>query len=69
MRVILNLNGLVETHLLSGTKAVADEGIVLNSKGYDFMTLSLVMFISGQRADGGKRARNICVRSRKSIHC
>ena len=69
MCVILNVNGRVDTHLLSGTKVFADEGIVLNSKGREFMILPVVMFISGQRADGGKRARNIGVWNHKSIRC
>ena len=50
-------------------KVFADEGIVLNSKGREFMILSSGIFITGQRADGGKRARNICVQNHKSIRC
>lgn len=59
--------------MLSGVKVLADVGVVSSIKGQEFLilslVLSLVLFTSGWRADGGKIAGNVCVWRHKSIHC
>lgn len=58
MFVILNIFGLVDTHLLSDAGDFADGCVVVNSKGCELIILLLIIFICGWRDNGEDGTKN-----------